>query len=44
VAGELVYVNADPAARRGVAWPEPMRARFRAFEPVPIVEERRDAG
>lgn len=35
---ELVYVNADPQARRAVPWPEDLRALIRAFEITPPEE------
>jgi acyl-CoA thioester hydrolase len=38
IEAELVYVNADPAARRAAPWPQPMRERIRAYETVPPEE------
>ena len=38
VDAEIVYVNADPHARKAAAWPEDVRAMIRAFEITPPEE------
>lgn len=38
IGGELVYVNADPKAKKSRPWSDKVRQHIRAFEVVPPVE------
>lgn len=38
IAAELIYVNADPKARKSVAWPERVRELIRSYETVAPLE------
>lgn len=44
IGAELVYVNADPAVRKALPWPQFLRERIRAFEVLPPEESVRGAG
>ncbi len=38
IEGELIYVNADPVAKKALPWPESIREKIRRFETVPPEE------
>lgn len=44
ISAELVYVNADPQARKALPWPGFVRDRIRGYEALPPEEGARAAG